>query len=130
MPSTFRVSTAAAGSPAAAASFMQSASLKTTPSKRSTAGLRICVLGAPPSGREIFVAFDADGDLVLRAGEREPYPFVAGQQRALGKFLQDRGKFAWRRAGGSRNAVPAGLSPAGMKVTAPAHSPPICSSMA
>ena len=40
-----------------------------------------------------FVAFDADGDLVLRAGEREAYPFVAGQERALGKLFQDRGKF-------------------------------------
>ena len=29
-----------------------------------------------------FAAFDADGDLVLRAGERKPYPLLARQERA------------------------------------------------
>src|SRR6185503_7746594 len=43
-----------------------------------------------------FVAFNADGDLVLRAGEREAYPFVARQERAFGKLFQDRGKFGRR----------------------------------
>ena len=51
MPSTVRVSTGAAGKPTAAASFMESASLNTIPSNRSIAGFRMCVLGAPPSGR-------------------------------------------------------------------------------
>ena len=93
MPSTVLVSTDAAGRPAAAASFMHNASLKTTPSKRSTAGFRMCVLGAPPKRKGDFAAFDAHGDFVLRAGERKADSLLAREQRTFGQFLQDCGEF-------------------------------------
>src|SRR5271155_998792 len=53
MPSTARASTFAVGIPIAAASFIQSASLATTPSNRSPPGFKIWVLVAPPRGSEI-----------------------------------------------------------------------------
>ena len=43
-------------------------------------------------GHRDKVAFNAKGDFVLRACERETYPFVTCEQRASRKFLQDRCK--------------------------------------
>ena len=43
-----------------------------------------------------LAVFDAYGDLVLRAGERQPYSLVARQQRALGQFLENRREFLCR----------------------------------
>src|SRR6185369_4704019 len=40
-----------------------------------------------------FAAFDANRDLVLRAGERQAYALIAREQRALRQFPKDAGKF-------------------------------------
>ena len=77
-----------------------------------------------------LIALDAHGDFVLRAGQRKADPFLARQQRALWQFLQYRGEFLRRERPVAVVALRQASRPAGMKVTAPAHSPPICSSMA
>src|SRR5260370_40178702 len=41
-------------------------------------------------GERDFVAFNANGDLILRAGEREANPLLACQQRTRWQFLKDR----------------------------------------
>jgi hypothetical protein len=65
------------GRPAAAASDMQNASLKTTPGKRSTAGFRIWVLGAPPRGSDYVTAFYANGPGNGREASRNHYGQLA-----------------------------------------------------
>ena len=83
MPSTLRVSTAAAGSPDAAASLMQRRFVEDDAGEALDGGFEDMRAWRAAERQGNFVAFDADGDLVLRAGEREAYSLVAGQERAL-----------------------------------------------
>src|SRR5258708_32703234 len=43
-------------------------------------------------GERDFVAFNAHGNFILRAGEREANPLLACQQRTRWQFLKDRGQ--------------------------------------
>ena len=56
----------------------------------------VCAWRAAEWNRDL-VAFNAKGDFVLRARERETYAFVTCKQRASRKFFQDRGKVGGRQ---------------------------------
>ena len=101
------VSTCGRGRPAAAASFMQSASLKTTPSKRSTAGLRICVLGAPPSGREISSPSMRTATLSCAPASERRMPSSPASSGRFGSSFSMPRRVPCRRACGSCNCAPA-----------------------
>ena len=109
MPSTVLVSTDAAGSPAAAASFMHSASLKTTPSKAIDRGFQDVRARRAAQGKADVAAFDTHGEFILRAGKREAYSFLARQKRTFRQFLQHCGEFLVRKACGSRSCARAEL---------------------
>ncbi len=123
----------AADSPAAEARAMQYASLATMPSIGGQGNLDDVRAGRPPAGDPNSVPLPENGQLVLRAGQREPNAFVV-----LARVLPEGGVRvvrpavfpSWRSSshsggGASRNG---GDSPSAASEIAPAHSPPISAS--
>src|ERR1035438_3608058 len=129
MPSTLPISMRAVFMPTARARCMHKDSLNTTPSNRSMAGLRMWVLGAPFSGREIRPPATCTVILSCAPAKESRMPSSPAKSGRRGNFLIIsansaglRGRYALSGSGR--------LVPSGMNVTAPAHSPPIRSSMA
>ena len=53
----------------------------------------MCVLGAPPEWKADGSAFEADGEFVLGARQREPDALLSGQERPARNLFQDGGEF-------------------------------------
>ena len=127
---TERTVTGGTFSPTALASIMQRTSLATSPGNRSGSGLMMCVLGVLPSGSAMaaFRIMTGNLDCAPANESRSPSrPAISGRRGSSVTISSN------SRSLSSRTRVSpmtgAGAS-SGSRLTAPAHSPPIRSSMA